>query len=130
MDPKWTLKEREERSDLIDLSIGAWCETRTKEAAADELQNMGIAAGPVNTVPDMFEDPQVVEREFFVPFERAATPMPGNPIKMEGIDSSDWTRCPDLGEHNFELLESWLGYTSDELNQYLAQGVIAERPPS
>ena len=130
LDPSWTIKERQECADLINLRIAVWCETRTKESAAEELQNMGIAAGPVNTVPDMFKDPQVEERKFFVPFERAETPMPGNPIKMEGIDSSDWTRCPDLGEHNFELLEDWLGYTSDELNQFLEEGVIADRPPS
>ena len=130
LDPSWTIKERQECADLINLSIAVWCETRTKESAAEELQNMGIAAGPVNTVPDMFKDPQVEERKFFVPFERAETPMPGNPIKMEGIDSSDWTRCPDLGEHNFELLEDWLGYTPDELNQFLEEGVIADRPPS
>ena len=130
LDPSWTIKERQECADSINLSIAVWCETRTKESAAEELQNMGIAAGPVNTVPDMFKDPQVQERKFFVPFERAETPMPGNPIKMEGIDSSDWTRCPDLGEHNFELLEDWLGYTPDELNQFLEEGVIADRPPS
>ena len=130
LDPSWTIKERQEWADLINLSIAVWCETRTKESAAEELQNMGIAAGPVNTVPDMFKDSQVEERKFFVPFERAETPMPGNPIKMEGIDSSDWTRCPDLGEHNFELLEDWLGYTPDELNQFLEEGVIADRPPS
>ena len=51
LDPSWTIKERQECADSINLSIAVWCETRTKESAAEELQNMGIAAGPVNTVP-------------------------------------------------------------------------------
>ena len=42
LDPRWTLKERQERSELINLSIGAWCETKTKETAAEELQNLSL----------------------------------------------------------------------------------------
>ena len=56
--------------------------------------------------------------------------MPGNPIKMEGIDSSDWTRCPGLGEHNFELLKDLLGYSSEQLEWLLENGIIADRPPA
>ena len=130
LDPSWTLEERRVRSDLIDLILSSWTETQTKEAAAEHFQSLGIAAGPVNTVPDMFGDSQIIEREFFVPFERGSTPMPGNPIKMKGIDSSDWTCCPGLGEHNFELLKDLLGYSSEQLEWLLENGIIADRPPA
>ena len=55
--------------------------------------------------------------------------MPGNPIKMKSIDSADWTRCPDLGEHNVELLKEWLGYTESQVREYVEEGVLADRPP-
>ena len=128
-DASWSLEGRKERADLIDSCISDWTMARSKEIAADELQDLGIAAGPVNTVPDMFDDSQIIERDFFVPFERASTPMPGNPIKMKSIDSADWTRCPDLGEHNVEVLKEWLGYTESQVREYVEEGVLTDRPP-
>ena len=130
LDPSWTKEDREARSDFIDSIITTWTKSQTKETASEHFQDLGIAAGPVNTVPDMFSDTQIIEREFFVSFERESTPMPGNPIKMKGIDPSDWTRCPDLGEHNFELLTEWLGYNSEQLARLLEKGVITDRPPT
>ncbi len=129
LDQHWSYEERIERMDLIDSILTAWTTLRPKSVAAEELQALGIAAGPVNTVPDMFEDSQVKERNFFVPFERDSTPMPGNPIKMNGIDPVDWTRCPDLGEHNVQVLEQWLGFSQSQIKEYIEKGVLADCPP-
>jgi len=129
LDHSWSLEDRVERANLIDSAITVWTRSRSKNIAAQELQALGIAAGPVNTVPDMFEDPQVKERQFFVPFERDFTPMPGNPIKMNGIDPADWTRCPDLGEHNAQVLEQWLGYSQSQVEELIEKGVLADCPP-
>ena len=128
-DSSWTLEDRVEKADLIDSILTSWTRSRSKDVAALELQALGVAAGPVNTVPDMFDDSQVKARQFFVPFESDCTPMPGNPIKMNGIDPADWTRCPDLGEHNAEVLEQRLGYSQSQVEEYLEKGVLADCPP-
>ena len=79
--------ERVAVHDEIDAAIGAWTGERTKDEAAQLLlQRAGVPAGPVNITPDMTADPQVRARGFFVPLESGPTPMPGNPIKMAGID--------------------------------------------
>ena len=80
-----------------------------------ELQSFGVAAGPINLAPDRLNDSHVIAREFFVPLGRGNTPMPGSPIKMEGVGSEDWTPCPALGEYNYEILNTWLGYSKDEV---------------
>ena len=88
-----------------------------------------MAAGPINSAPDMLNDSQVIAREFFVPLERGNTPMPGSPIKMEGVGSEDWTPCPALGEYNYEILNILLGYSTDEVLELYQEEVIADRPP-
>ena len=55
--------------------------------------------------------------------------MPGNPIRMQGLDSSQWQRCPGLGEHNAEVLEDWLGMDASQTQELVSQGVLHDRPP-
>ena len=78
----------------------------------------------------MPSDPQSIARNFFVPIERGPTPIPGNPIKMNGISSADWTPCPKLGENNREILSEWLGYADEKIHELESSGVIVDRPPT
>jgi crotonobetainyl-CoA:carnitine CoA-transferase CaiB-like acyl-CoA transferase len=129
LDRHWDVEARRRHEDQIDAAITAWTHGLDKDAAAEELQARGIPAGPVNTTPDMTGDAQTRARGFFVPYERFATPMPGNPIKMEGLSSSDWTRCPRLGEHNREVLDEWLGYSYERIETLRQDGLLADKPP-
>ena len=123
------LAERFAQHDPIDAAISAWTAQRTKAAAADCLQNAGVPAGPVNITPDMTADPQVQARGFFVPLELGPTPMPGNPVKMAGIGSDDWTPCPRLGADNRAVLHDWLGYDDDHVAALEDAGVLVDKPP-
>ena len=122
------LSARRAQATALDATIASWCAERTKHAAAAALQAAGIPAGPVNTTPDMTADPQVQAREFFVPLEQNV-PVPGNPVHMPGMDSSQWTPCPKLGEHNAEVLAEWLGMDAADIDVLIADGVLADSPP-
>ena len=113
----------------IDDVISSWSAGRDKAVAAEALQKKAIPAGAVNTTPDMLDDPQTRERGFFVPIEAGPTPMPGNPIKMRGVSSADWTPCPKLGADNAAVLKGWLDYSDDEIAELERAGVIVNRPP-
>ncbi len=115
--------------DAIDVALAAWTRRRAKQQAAEELQAAGVPAGPVNITPDMTADPQVRARGFFVPLEPGPTPMPGNPVKMAGIDSADWTPCPRLGADNRAVLADWLGYDAARIDALEAAGVLVDKPP-
>ena len=130
LDAKMTVDERHAAEDGIGTTVFEWTSLRNKHEAAQELQNAGVSAGPVNNVPDMNADPQVKAREFFALFERYDVPMPGNPIKMEGLDQNQWTRCPRLGEDNASVLKDWLGMEDAAIADLAAQNVIAEKPPA
>ena len=113
----------------IDETIARWTTLRSKDEAAATLQAAGVPAGPVNVTPDMTSDPQVQARGFFVPIEPGPTPMPGNPIKMAGIGSDDWTPCPRLGNDNRAVLADWLGYDDARIAALEDAGVFVDKPP-
>ncbi len=126
---EWPLAQRRAHGASIDATISSWTATRSKCDAAMLLQAAGIPAGPVNTTPDMVADPQVRERQFFVPLEPGPTPVPGNPIKMNGISSEDWTPCPGLGADNAAVLRDWLGWEEQQVLALQRAGALADRPP-
>ena len=123
------LEARCAAQDAIDDAIAAWTAGYDKHAAAERLQAVGVPAGPVNITPDMTADAQVRERGFFVPLEYGPTPMPGNPIKMAGIGSDDWTPCPRLGADNATVLTEWLGYDGERIRALEEAGVLVDKPP-
>lgn len=123
------LATRMAEHDAIDDVLSAWTANRTKTAAAATLQAAGVPAGPVNITPDMTADEQVQARGFFVPLEPGPTPIPGNPVKMAGIGSADWTPCPRLGADNRTVLSDWLGYDDARIDALESAGVLVDKPP-
>ncbi len=124
------LSERVQSHRRIDQIIETWTLQYSKTDAAEILQDASIPAGPVNSTPDMTSDPQTIARNFFVPIERGPTAIPGNPIKMNGLSTSDWSPCPPLGADNHEVLSEWLDYSEEEIDALECSGVIVNRPPA
>ena len=130
LDPDASVAERRQDHGRIDAAIGAWTASQTKHDAAEVLQQARVPAGPVNITPDMTADPQVEARGFFVPLEPGPTPIPGNPIKMAGIASDDWTPCPRLGADNRAVLRDWLDYDDNRIEALERAGVVVDKPPA
>lgn len=63
-DPRYaTLPGRKSTAAAIDAGICAWTHEREAAAAAEILQNAGVHAHAVNTMADLFTDPQLVARQ-------------------------------------------------------------------
>jgi crotonobetainyl-CoA:carnitine CoA-transferase CaiB-like acyl-CoA transferase len=127
--PELSFAERRAQSSSIDAAIEAWASQRSKFVATQELQAVGVPAGPVQSTPEMAADPQVIDRGFFVPLDEG-TPMPGNPIHMAELSSADWTPCPKLGADNREVFRDWLDYDDDRIDVLEAAGTLASEPPA
>lgn len=128
VDPAWTVDERLTRHDVLDAAIRAWTTTKNCQDVEETLTAVGVPVGKVLDTEGMLNNPQSTARRFFVPLERG-TPMPGNPVKMSGISSDDWTPCPKLGEHNEEALTEWLGYDEGQIEELYLEGVLFDKPP-
>jgi crotonobetainyl-CoA:carnitine CoA-transferase CaiB-like acyl-CoA transferase len=73
------------------------------------LEAVQVPAGPINTLADVFADPQVIAREMRI--ERPSTAakdgkIPGirTPIKIDGVAAAAERASPRLGEHTAEVL--------------------------
>ena len=94
------------------------------------LNAVGVPCGPVNTVAEVFDDPQVKYLEMAKPVEH---PISGhieilkNATNIEGVSSDIRMPSPLKGEHSRELLSEF-GFTQDEIDQLAQSEAIQVHP--
>lgn len=89
----------------------------TRDELLSELEKAGVPAGPINTVADVFEDPQVLHRQLKVELPAAqvaagSVPSVRTPIRFRNAELSLKTAAPGLGEHTEDVL-SEIGWNTD-----------------
>lgn len=90
------------------------------------LEEVGIPAGPINTVPEALEDPQTRARDMV---QEVTSPTLGSlralgpPVKLSATPASIRTAAPRLGEHTAEVL-SEVGVTEQEFATLKEQGAL------
>lgn len=67
-----------------------------------DLMALGVAAGPVNTVPEAFEQPHTAARNMFI--QRDDYQGVGLPIKLSKTPGTAGARPPRLGEHTRKII--------------------------
>jgi len=102
------------RAELAPLLSGLTV-TFTRDDLLAALERQGVPAGPINTVADVFADPQVIARgmKIELPSEAAkggAIPSVRSPIVVDGQPMAAERPSPRLGEHTDEVLSdpSWM----------------------
>jgi crotonobetainyl-CoA:carnitine CoA-transferase CaiB-like acyl-CoA transferase len=88
----------------------------TRDTLLSALEAQGVPGGPINTVADVFADPQVIARGMRIDLPSAAAksgaiPSVRSPIVMDGRPMASDRPSPRLGEHTDEILNdpSWMG---------------------
>jgi crotonobetainyl-CoA:carnitine CoA-transferase CaiB-like acyl-CoA transferase len=95
----------------------------------ENLPGLGVVASPVYSVPEVFEDPQVLARgmkhEMEHPKSGTGTcSLIGNPIKMSKTQLDYRITPPLLGQHTDEVLEELLGMGANDRQTLRDGGVI------
>src|SRR6266571_3462815 len=120
---KARLSHYDELRPMIDRVISRMTRSETIAAMAD----VGIPAGPINTVGEILEDPHIHAREMVVALthpEYGPLRLLGIPIKLSDTPGTVEMAPPRFGEHNREVLFK-LGYSEADTARFAESGVIA-----
>ena len=109
---------RKEHAKEIRAIVGDWAARHTREEIV-EILSRHVAAGPVNTMRDIFADPHVAARDMLPEIEQVgarSVKLAGSPIKFTRTPSRIYNRAPVLGEHNEEVLTE-IGMSPGDLKE-------------
>jgi crotonobetainyl-CoA:carnitine CoA-transferase CaiB-like acyl-CoA transferase len=94
----------------------------------EQLEAIKVGCGPINTLAEVFADPQVVARETVVHMPHAASPdgvkVIANPVRLSETPVTYRTPPPVLGQHTDDVLSERLGLDAAALAALRAKGVI------
>ena len=123
---------RWENQEELNKTISNWTRKYSPYEIMERLQKVGVASGPLLTIPDLFEDPHLKERGFFekVSHPEAGTHLyEGSPIRLRPSEQKTIrTPCPCLGEHNDYVYKELLGLSQTHISQLEEEKVISKNP--
>ncbi len=101
---------------------------KTSKEWLDGLAKLGVPAGAVNTLAEVFEDPQVLARgmKVQVPYpdsQKGEIDLIGNPIKFSETPVSYRKAPPTMGQHTDEILAEF-GIDQGEREKLRESGII------
>ena len=102
--------------------------TRTTSAWVELLESVGVPCGPINTIADVFADPQVKSREMQIAMDHVkAGPIAlvASPIRLSETPVQYRYAPPTLGQHTREILRDYLQLTDEVMDELFLQGVLA-----
>jgi crotonobetainyl-CoA:carnitine CoA-transferase CaiB-like acyl-CoA transferase len=116
----------ENRKELIPL-LAAPMKTRTTAEWVAAFEADAVPCGPINTIAQMFEDPQVLARGLQIGLTREdGVQMPGvaNPIQFSETPVEYEKAPPRLGDRTTAVLTKVLGLTDSEIAALKVSGAI------
>jgi crotonobetainyl-CoA:carnitine CoA-transferase CaiB-like acyl-CoA transferase len=129
-DEKWAdMLSRYKNHDEFDREIEAWTKEHDKYEVMHLLQKEGVPAGPVLCERDVYADPHVNERNFFIEMTQkwCGTHRYPGPAWKYSKTPQEFTLPPaGLGEHNEWAYKQVLGKSDEEYNRLVAAKHIGD----
>ena len=129
---QWQAFAQGERLDAADANardatLAQWCAARADLAAAETLQQLGIAAGVVQDMSDLMEhDAQLRARNPLVPLVHPLLGEFGHmrtPIDFSRAMTAPF-RAPGMGEHNRQVATEICGLSASRFEELEMKGVL------
>lgn len=121
------MQRRAEHREELYAILDALFAQRTTAAWLAALDNAGASAAPINTIDQVFTDPQVLHRDMLQKVTHTtlgAIPQVGHAQKFFATPAQIRLPPPVLGEHTNEILRQLAGCTDSDLQQLRDSHVI------
>src|SRR5437764_6228579 len=125
-DPRFATGDaRVAHSDELDAIIGEWTSQHDKREVMEKLIAVGVPAGAVSDTLELQNEPSFEERGFMqnVQHHNGSYKMASWPVRVDG-KSVRVKGSPGLGQDNQEVLDSWLGLGSADIERLRSEGVL------
>ena len=123
-----TVRQRSALLELLDgQPLGDWCKGQDAFEAATKLRAAGVPAYAVLRPSDLYDDPQLAARRFFVTLNHAEmgpTPYDGPATIFSRTPQRLRSPAPCLGQHNDEVLSEFLGADEAEISRLRSAGAL------
>ncbi|WP_459615094.1 CaiB/BaiF CoA transferase family protein [Bordetella sp. 2513F-2] len=127
-DPRYrTIAARNANSDTLLPMIAEIIRTRPCQEWIRDLERENVPCGPINTLDQVFADPQVQARGLRVdlPHPRAGTvPSIASPMRFSETPVQYTHAPPTLGQHTDEVLRDVLGLSGESVQALRERGTI------
>ena len=120
---------RGRNQDELDKIIGDWAAEREPDEIMSTLSDVGVISGPINTVAEVVDDPQLrargmIAEHFDERVERTILGPGVVPVLSETPGTIRNAGPARPGQHNHEVYVGLLGKTPEELEVLRAEGVL------
>ena len=113
--------------------MAEWTSGYTAAEAEKILQSAGVAANMVARPSDVYEDPQLKYRDYFVRLDHPAMGEqafePQSCFLLSRTPREITMPSPCIGEHNEYVFKELLGISADEIAEHIADGSITTELP-
>lgn len=106
--------------DVLVPMLAEAMKTQSRDYWLEALERAGVPAGPINTIDQVYDNPQVQARGMRqeLPHSAAGTaPVGASPLRFSGSPVSYRHAAPLLGEHTEQVLREQLGMSDEEIRQ-------------
>lgn len=126
-DPRFaTMASRLEHREAVEGIVADWMMAHSADQVVALLEAEGVPCAKIARVDEVVDNPQLAHRGAIrdVPFGDATVPMQGVTIHLSGTPLTIRRPLPRVGEHNAEVLATWLGHGPDRVATLQAAGAL------
>ncbi|CAN5762092.1 CaiB/BaiF CoA-transferase family protein [soil metagenome] len=122
---------RVQQRDVLVPMLADMVRQKSKQEWISLLESAGVPCGPINTLDEVFDNPQVLAREMKITLphpDAGQVALVGSPIKLSATPVQYAAAPPLLGQHTEQVLRELLHYDEEKIAQLRTQGVIGVSP--
>ena len=122
--PEWrTVDGRSRDRQSINAAIGDVTRAHSAEHWIGALEEAGVPCGPIYTIDQVFEDPQVRHLGMATPLPDAETSVVASPLNFSNIPRGVRRATPEAGQHTDEVLRA-AGYSAADIADLRQKGIV------